>query len=50
MSGHGQCDNMVKFVSLHVEFWTNLAHPEMEALVYVDKVCARLWSEYHMYA
>ena len=41
---------MVKFVSLHVEFWTNQTHPVMEQLLYVDKVCARLWSEYHMYA
>ena len=52
MSGHGQCDNMVKFVSLHVEFWTGqtrgrVQHPQVDALVYLDKVCARLWSEYH---
>ena len=52
MSRHGQCDNMVKFVSLHVEFWTGqtrgrVQHPQVDALVYVDKVCARLWSEYH---
>lgn len=47
--------DMVKFASLHVEFWTGqtrgrVNHPQMDALVYVDKVCARLWSEYHMYA
>ena len=47
--------DMVKFASLHVEFWTGqtrgrVQHPQMDALVYVDKVCARLWSEYHMYA
>ena len=52
MSRHGQCDNMVKFVSLHVEFWTGqtrgrVQHPQVDALVYVDKVCARLWSECH---
>ena len=52
MSRHGQCVNMVKFVSLHVEFWTGqtrgrVQHPQVDALVYVDKVCARLWSEYH---
>ena len=52
MSGHGQCDNMVEFVSLHVEFWTGqtrgrVQHPQVDALVYVDKVCARLWSECH---
>ena len=43
---------MVKFASLHVEFWTGqtrgrVNHPQVDALVYVDKVCARLWSEYH---
>ena len=47
--------DMVKFASLHVEFWTGqtrgrVQHPQMDALVYVDKVCARLWSEYRMYA
>ena len=52
MSKHRQCVNMVKFVSLHVEFWTGqtrgrVQHPQVDALVYVDKVCARLWSEYH---
>ena len=41
---------MDKFASLHVEFWTGQTHPDVVALVYVDKVCARLWSEYHMYA
>ena len=41
---------MVKFASLHVEIWTGQTHPDVVALVYVDKVCARLWSEYHMYA
>ena len=47
--------DMDKFASLHVEFWTGqtrgrVQHPQVDALVYVDKVCARLWSEYHMYA
>ena len=42
--------DMVKFASLHVEIWTGQTHPDVVALVYVDKVCARLWSEYHMYA
>ena len=47
--------DMDKFASLHVEFWTGqtrgrVNHPQVDALVYVDKVCARLWSEYHMYA
>ena len=46
---------MVKFASLHVEFWTGqtrgrVNHPQVDALVYVDKVCARLWSESRMYA
>ena len=39
--------DMVKFASLHVEIWTGQTHPDVVALVYVDKVCARLWSEYH---
>ena len=39
-----------EFMSMHFEFWTGEEFPVMKKLVYVDKICARLCSEYHMYA